>query len=112
MLGSLVLPLLGPLLLVGLFQIVQNLEKERPLELPVVGAEHANRTPPLTGPYTEEHPFHEPFVLLAWMAAHTRTFWPSTFMLYTPRVEKPTITLSTRRRTMKAPCSVARAISS
>ncbi|HEU4578232.1 MAG TPA: ABC transporter permease [Polyangiaceae bacterium] len=39
--GSLVLVVLGPLLLFGMFQIVQNLEKERPLEVPVVGAEQA-----------------------------------------------------------------------
>ena len=39
--GSLVLALLGPLLLFGMFQIVQNLEKERPLDVPVVGAEQA-----------------------------------------------------------------------
>lgn len=43
MLGSLVLPLLGPLLLIGIFGIVENLEKERPLDVPVVGAEHAPR---------------------------------------------------------------------
>jgi len=43
MLGSLVLPLLGPLLLVGIFQIVESLEQERPLAVPVVGAEHAPR---------------------------------------------------------------------
>jgi probable F420-dependent oxidoreductase len=51
----------------------------------VVGAEHANRTPPLTGPYTEEHPFHEPFVLLAWMAAHTRTIGLTTGVLVLPQ---------------------------
>jgi len=43
LLGSLVLSLLGPLMLVGIFQIVENLEKERPLDVPVVGAEHAPR---------------------------------------------------------------------
>jgi sodium transport system permease protein len=43
MLGSLVLPLLGPLMLVGVFQLVQSLDRPRPLELPVVGAEHAPR---------------------------------------------------------------------
>lgn len=43
MLGSLLLPLLGPLMLVGVFQLVQSLERPRPLELPVVGAEHAPR---------------------------------------------------------------------
>jgi sodium transport system permease protein len=43
LLGSLVLPLLGPLMLIGIFQIVQNLERERPLSVPVIGAEHAPR---------------------------------------------------------------------
>ena len=37
----------------------------------VLGAEHARREPRLSGPYTEEHPFHEPFVLYAWMAGQT-----------------------------------------
>jgi sodium transport system permease protein len=43
MLGALVLPVLGPLMLVGVFQLVQSLNRPRPLELPVVGAEHAPR---------------------------------------------------------------------
>jgi sodium transport system permease protein len=43
LLGSLLLPVIGPLLLLAIFQLVQNLEKERPLEVPVVGAEHAPR---------------------------------------------------------------------
>ena len=43
MLGSLVLPVLGPLLLVGVFQLVQSLDRQRPLEVPIVGAEHAPR---------------------------------------------------------------------
>ena len=43
MLGSLVLPVIGPLLLVGVFQLVQNLDRPRPLEVPIVGAEHAPR---------------------------------------------------------------------
>ena len=38
----------------------------------VLGAEHANREPALTGPYTEEDPFHEPFVLFGYLAAITR----------------------------------------
>jgi probable F420-dependent oxidoreductase len=37
----------------------------------VVGAEHRDRTPPLVGPYTEKDPFHEPFVVMAYMAALT-----------------------------------------
>ncbi|MGE3619801.1 MAG: LLM class F420-dependent oxidoreductase [Acidimicrobiia bacterium] len=34
----------------------------------VLGAVHADRTPPLTGPYTERDPFHDPFVLFAYLA--------------------------------------------
>ena len=35
----------------------------------VVKAVHEGRDPPLTGPYSEKHPFHDPFVLLAFAAA-------------------------------------------
>lgn len=38
----------------------------------VLGAVHAGREPPLPGPYDETFPFHEPIVLLAWIAAFTR----------------------------------------
>ena len=41
--GSFVLPVLGPLLLLGLFQLLSDLGRQRPLALPVVGAEHAPR---------------------------------------------------------------------
>src|SRR5438132_10773827 len=34
----------------------------------VLGAVHADRTPPLAGPYTEPDPFHYPFVLFAFLA--------------------------------------------
>jgi len=37
----------------------------------VVGAEHQDRIPPLGGPYTENDPFHEPFVVMTYMAAKT-----------------------------------------
>ncbi len=37
----------------------------------VLGAEHGNRTPPLTGPYTEDDAFHEVLTLYAWWAAMT-----------------------------------------
>lgn len=37
----------------------------------VLGAPHENRDPALLGPYTEEHPFHEPFTLFAYLAAVT-----------------------------------------
>lgn len=35
----------------------------------VLGAEHADRAPPLVGPYTEDDPFHDPLVLFAHLAA-------------------------------------------
>src|SRR4030095_5268156 len=38
----------------------------------VLGAVHADREPKLMGPYTERDPFHEPFVLLAYLAALTQ----------------------------------------
>ena len=34
----------------------------------VLGAVHENREPKLWGPYTEQHPFHEPFVLFGFLA--------------------------------------------
>lgn len=37
----------------------------------VVGAVHAGRTPPLTGPYSETDPFHDPFVMFGYLAAIT-----------------------------------------
>jgi sodium transport system permease protein len=39
--GSFVLPVLGPLLLLGVFELVSDLGRDRPLSLPVVGAEFA-----------------------------------------------------------------------
>jgi probable F420-dependent oxidoreductase len=37
----------------------------------VLGAVHADRTPALVGPYTEHDPFHDPFVLFAYLAGIT-----------------------------------------
>jgi len=37
----------------------------------VLGAAHEDRDPPLTGPYTEADAFHEPMVLLGYLAAVT-----------------------------------------
>ena len=51
----------------------------------VVGAVHEDRVPPLTGPYTEETPFHEPFVLLGFLAAHTATIGLTTGVLILPQ---------------------------
>jgi len=39
----------------------------------VLGAEHADREPALTGPYDEHTAFHEPFVLFGYLAGLTRT---------------------------------------
>lgn len=40
-LGSLVLPVVGPLVMFGMFAMLSKLNEDRPLVLPVVGAEHA-----------------------------------------------------------------------
>ena len=37
----------------------------------VVGASHADREPKLTGPYTDNDPFHDPFVMFGYLAALT-----------------------------------------
>jgi len=37
----------------------------------VLGAVHADRTPPLTGPYTERDPFHDPLIMFAYLAGLT-----------------------------------------
>lgn len=51
----------------------------------VVGASHEGRNPPLTGPYTEKDPFHEPMVLLAYLAAVTRRVELATGVLIAPQ---------------------------
>src|SRR5580765_333967 len=51
----------------------------------VLGAEHRDRQPPLRGPYTEQDPFHEPFVLLAYLAALTSTVELATGVLVLPQ---------------------------
>lgn len=38
----------------------------------VVGAVHADREPKLWGPYTENDPFHDPFVMFAYLAGMTQ----------------------------------------
>ncbi len=38
----------------------------------VLGAEHADRDPPLTGPYTENDPFHDPLVMFAYLSGITK----------------------------------------
>jgi probable F420-dependent oxidoreductase len=51
----------------------------------VLGAVHENRTPKLTGPYTEHDAFHEPFVLLAYLAAVTQRLVLTTGVLILPQ---------------------------
>jgi probable F420-dependent oxidoreductase len=51
----------------------------------VLGAVHEGRDPVLAGPYTEEDAFHEPFVLLAYLAAVTTRIELSTGVLILPQ---------------------------
>jgi probable F420-dependent oxidoreductase len=51
----------------------------------VLGAVHEGRTPKLTGPYTERDAFHEPFVLLAYLAAITQRIELTTGVLILPQ---------------------------
>lgn len=51
----------------------------------VLGARHADRTPPLMGPYTEHHPFHEPFVTMSYIAALTQQIELCTGILILPQ---------------------------
>ena len=51
----------------------------------VLGAVHAGRTPQLTGPYTEHDPFHDPFVMFAYLAAMTERIRFATGVLVLPQ---------------------------
>ena len=51
----------------------------------VLGAVHAGREPRLTGPYTEETTFHEPFVLFGYLAAATKTIGLTTGVVILPQ---------------------------
>jgi probable F420-dependent oxidoreductase len=51
----------------------------------VLGAVHAGRTPPLTGPYTEHDPFHDPFVMFSYLAAITERIGFVTGILVLPQ---------------------------
>jgi probable F420-dependent oxidoreductase len=51
----------------------------------VLGAVHADRTPRLTGPYTELDPFHDPFVMFAYLAAITERIRLTTGILVLPQ---------------------------
>jgi probable F420-dependent oxidoreductase len=51
----------------------------------VLGAVHADRTPPLTGPYTELDPFHDPLVMFAYLAGITERIGFATGILVLPQ---------------------------
>jgi probable F420-dependent oxidoreductase len=51
----------------------------------VLGAVHGDRTPRLTGPYTEHDPFHDPFVMFAYLAAITERLEFATGILVLPQ---------------------------
>jgi probable F420-dependent oxidoreductase len=51
----------------------------------VLGAVHADRTPPLTGPYTEHDPFHDPFVMFAYLAGITERIQFASGVLILPQ---------------------------
>src|SRR5687768_10392987 len=50
----------------------------------VLGATH-DREPKLNGPYTEEHPFHDPFVMFGYLAAITSRIELVTGILILPQ---------------------------
>jgi probable F420-dependent oxidoreductase len=50
----------------------------------VLGA-HPDRQPKLTGPYTHEHPFHEPMVLFGFLSAVTKRLQLTTGILILPQ---------------------------
>jgi probable F420-dependent oxidoreductase len=51
----------------------------------VLGAVHADRSPPLLGPYDEHDPFHDPFVLFAYLAGITDRIQFATGILVLPQ---------------------------
>ena len=51
----------------------------------VLGAVHADRARPLTGPYNEHDPFHDPFVLFAYLAGITQRIQFATGVLVLPQ---------------------------
>lgn len=51
----------------------------------VLGAVHEGREPKLWGPYSEKHPFHEPFVLFGFLAATTRDIVLETSIVILPQ---------------------------
>jgi probable F420-dependent oxidoreductase len=58
----------------------------------VLGADRADRSPPLGGPYGLEDPFHDPFVMFAHLAALTQRIEFATSVLVAP--QRPTALLA------------------
>ncbi len=50
-----------------------------------LGAVHADRTPQLTGPYTERDPFHDPIVMFGYLAGITERIGLATGVLVLPQ---------------------------
>lgn len=51
----------------------------------VLGAAHADRDPPLTGPYTERDPFHDPLLMFAYLAGQTKRIEFASAVLVLPQ---------------------------
>ena len=51
----------------------------------VVGAVHADREPPLGGPYNEDHPFHEPLMMFSFLAGQTTNLEFATGVMISPQ---------------------------
>jgi probable F420-dependent oxidoreductase len=51
----------------------------------VLGAVHADREPPLLGPYDEHHPFHDPLVMFAYLAGITERLGFATGVVVLPQ---------------------------
>lgn len=51
----------------------------------VLGVTHDDREPPLRGPYTERDPFHDPFVMFAYLAGMTERIQFATGVLILPQ---------------------------
>lgn len=51
----------------------------------VLGADHADREPPLAGPYCETDPFHDPFMLFSYLAGRSDTLEFASGVLILPQ---------------------------
>src|ERR1700704_3277714 len=72
----------------------------------VLGAVHAERTPPLTGPYTEHDPFHDPLVMFAYLAGITERIGFATGVLVLP--QRPTALVARQAAGLGSPSRGAR----